>query len=78
MPPSSSTMVGLAPSSKPIQPTTHLPRANATPLTSNDNQQSISKHHFNTYSNFGIHAKPGTGSYIETCTKKPPPKVITQ
>jgi len=78
MPPLSSTMVGPALSGKPIQPTTHPPRANATSMASNDNQQSISKHCFNTYSNFGIYTKLGTGSYVETCTKAPPPKVITQ
>jgi len=78
MPPSSLTMVGLAPSGKPTQPTTHPPRANTTPLASNDIQQSISKQRFNTFSDFGNYTKFSTHSYVEPHTKTPPPKVITQ
>jgi len=77
-PPSSLTMVGPEPSGKPTQPTTHPPTSNTTPLASNGIGQSISKHRFNTLSNFGNHAKYGTRSYTEPRTKTPPPKVITQ
>jgi len=78
MPPSPLTMAGPAPSGKSTQPNKPPPIDHTTPLPLNGIHQRNNKQRFNTHCTFGTHAKPGTSSYAETCTKTPTPRVITQ